>query len=115
MNAEDRQTIFELKMFQNNPWALIKLSLPALVSIGACPITILAQPVMLEFFYPPFTGGRINTNDSLAVFLLPAGLVYAMAFGFALQDALAKLDVTMGTAGKPRTRAKKGTFALTKN
>ena len=86
-------------MFQNNPLALLKLAFPALISLSLCPFAILLQPSMIDAFYPKFTGGRVNTNDSLAVFLLPAGLVYAMAFGFALQDALAKLDVTMGAAG----------------
>ena len=100
LSQEVNEILTQFQMFQNNPMAMFKLALPSLISVGFCPITIIFQPIMVDFFYPEAIGGRINTNDSLAVFLLPAGLVYAMAFGFALQDSLAKFDVTTATAGR---------------
>ena len=100
---DDAETIHKFSIFQNNPLALLKIATPALISIALCPLTIYIQPKMLEFFYPDFMGGRRNINDSVSIFLLPAGLVYAMAFAFALQDTHAKFDVTTASVDRHLT------------
>ena len=100
---DDAETIHKFSIFQNNPLSLLKIATPALISIALCPLTIYIQPKMLEFFYPDFMGGRRNINDSVSIFLLPAGLVYAMAFAFALQDTHAKFDVTTASVDRHLT------------
>ena len=100
---DDAETIHNFSIFQNNPLSLLKIATPALISIALCPLTIYIQPKMLEFFYPDFMGGRRNINDSVSIFLLPAGLVYAMAFAFALQDTHAKFDVTTASVDRHLT------------
>ena len=100
---EDALIIHKFSMFQNNPMALLRIAAPALVSIAFCPVTIYIQPKILDFFYPSFMGGRRDINDALALFLLPAGLVYAMAFAFALQDTHARFDVTKASVDRHLT------------
>ena len=61
------------------------------------PLTLYMLQPMVLFFWPPEWDYQIpqHINDAISAFLVPAGLVYAIAFGFALQDTIEKLkDVT---------------------
>lgn len=77
--------------FQNNPISLFMISLPILITLIFCPVTIFAMEPLINFFWPSeYTDGMPKINDVIAAFLMPAGLVYAVAFGFAMQDVLLK-------------------------
>ena len=80
-----------LSRFQNNFIQLIRLSLPMTLSIAFCPLALFFHGPVVEFFWPyvEFEAAP-NINDALACYLVPAGLVYAIAFGFAYQEAISK-------------------------
>ena len=89
--SEELGIINDFKCFSNTPLALFKLAIPALLTLALCPATLyLYQPLVQmlwpleEFPQPP------KINDVIACFLTPAGLVYAIAFGFAFQEALSR-------------------------
>ena len=93
----DHDTLFKFKVFQNNPIALFMLSLPAILSLAFCPATLYLAPVIVKHVWPPEVFPmRPNVNDAISCFLTPSGLVYAIAFGFAFQEALTK-QTTLAT------------------
>ena len=88
----DKNILCDAKCFQNNPMALIKITMPCLISLGFCPLTLYLLEPMVNFFWPPPEYEIPEyINDAISAFLVPAGLVYAIAFGFALQDTIEKL------------------------
>ena len=92
------ETLKRFERFQNNPRSLFKLALPCLVSVAMCPLTISLLPELWDFLYPFDDTRKKNINSTLSAFLVPASLVYSLMWGFALQDALAKFDVTDANA-----------------
>ena len=80
--------------YQNQPQQLLKLAMPAYLSLIFCPLTLLMYGPLVRFFWPVslYPNGPPNVNDVISCFLTPAGLVYAIAFGFAFQEALGKQD-----------------------
>ena len=95
---DELQTLERFRRFQNNPLSLFKLAVPCLVSIGVGPFAVLLVPEMWDFFFPFDDSRKGNINGTLSPFLLPASLVYSLSWGFALQDAFAKFDVTDANA-----------------
>ena len=96
-SESDIKVLCDAKCFQNNPIALLKIAIPGLVSLSFCPLTLYMLQPMVLFFWPPEWDYQMpqHINDAISAFLVPAGLVYAIAFGFALQDTIEKLkDVT---------------------
>ena len=90
-SGEDIDVLIKMEEFQNNPMSLICICIPVLASLAFCPVTIVTYGMWMNFFWPlEITGPMTNINDAIACFLMPAGLVYAIAFGFAFQDVLAK-------------------------
>ena len=90
--ASDLQVLHNVKCFQHNPVALMSIALPSLMSLGFCPVALFLHEPMVKFFwsldvfeFPP------QINEVISAFLVPSGLVYAIAFGFALQDTILKL------------------------
>ena len=71
----------------------MKIALPGLISLSFCPLTLYMLEPMVLFFWPPEWDIQMpeHINDAISAFLVPAGLVYAIAFGFALQDTIEKL------------------------
>ena len=89
------QKIDEFQRFQNNPVSLVIIYVPVIASLLFCPATIFAGKPMKMYFWPPDHVAEVpNINDAVAAFLMPAGLVYAIAYGFALQDVSAKFHDT---------------------
>ena len=92
LSADDIQHLAAFRRFQNSPLPLFKLALPCLLSVIFCPATLYSAPLLVNFLYPKEHGGMPVINDVIQAFLMPAGLVYAIAFGFALQNALQSQD-----------------------
>ena len=87
----DEEVIAQMKTFKHSTREFIHISVPALVTLIIGPTTVLFHHSTLEFFwtleeYPTIP----NINQCVACFLTPAGLVYALSFGFAFQQALTK-------------------------
>ena len=88
----DREVLEGMQSFHNHPSELLRIAMPALLSLALCPFTLyLYQPLTTLFWDPEtFKAGAPNINDAINCFLAPAGLVYATSFGFAFQQALSK-------------------------
>ncbi|XP_077981523.1 uncharacterized protein LOC144436576 [Glandiceps talaboti] len=82
----------DMNAFFNKPMELVVISLPSIISLALCPFLLYTYKHMIEYFWPPymFTSGIPNINDALACFLVPAGLVYAVTFGFTFQASVEK-------------------------
>ncbi|XP_071485612.1 uncharacterized protein [Diadema antillarum] len=76
-----------LKRHFNRPVSLIFITLPAVISLALCPCLLLLQLPLVTAFWPD---GMTNINDAVGCFLAPAGLVYAVTFGFTFQSVLDK-------------------------
>ena len=91
LSEQDMAVLNRMSEFQNNPISLLCVGLPAYTTLAMCPIVIYVYITWGHFFWPSQTGHRMpDINEAIANFLVPAGLVYAIAFGFAYQDVLSK-------------------------
>ena len=94
LTDHDLGIIEEFKCYQNRPWNLFVLAMPACLSLLFCPLTLFLYTPLTRYFWPVefYPDGPPNVNDVISCFLTPAGLVYAIAFGFAFQEAVGKQD-----------------------
>ncbi|XP_074651700.1 uncharacterized protein LOC141906352 [Tubulanus polymorphus] len=93
----DREVITYLDHFYNKPSELFHIALPGLVSLLLCPFALYLFDPLAKIFWPVHLYPKPpNINDAIACFLAPAGLVYAMAFGYAFQSALSKQNEIYG-------------------
>ncbi|XP_046350650.2 calphotin-like [Haliotis rufescens] len=87
----DIEVIGSLRTSHNRPLELIRIALPAVLSLALCPLTLyLYEPFTLFLWPKDQYATPPDINDAIACFLAPAGLVYATSFGFAFQSALNK-------------------------
>ncbi|XP_052683716.1 uncharacterized protein LOC128164042 isoform X1 [Crassostrea angulata] len=87
----DLEVLNFLQHFSNKPIELLKIGTPALITIILGPFAILFYHSTTEFFWPKETFPELpNNNQCISCFLTPAGLVYAISFGFAFSSALGK-------------------------
>ncbi len=90
--ACDVRVLHSMKCFQNNPVSLMRLCVPSLLSLAFCPVSLFVFDPMTSFFWSSDDfDGPPTINEAISAFLVPAGLVYAIAFGFALQDTMENL------------------------
>ena len=89
-STQDNQVLRQFHLFPNNPKALVLIVSPAVVSLLLCPLTLLLHDQIMYCFWPDSNGQVPKINDGISCFLTPAGLVYAIAFGFAFQEAIRK-------------------------
>ena len=89
-SPSDLQLLCKAKCFQQNPIALMRIALPTLISLAFCPLSLYMLGSMITFFWPETMEFTPKINEVVSAFLVPAGLVYAIAFGFALQDTIEK-------------------------
>ncbi|XP_048754735.2 uncharacterized protein LOC125665868 [Ostrea edulis] len=87
----DLEVLQFLQNFSNKPSELLKIGIPALVTICLGPIAMIFYHSTTEFFWPKEKYPQLpNNNQCVSCFLTPAGLVYAISFGFAFSSALNK-------------------------
>lgn len=82
-----------LQKYQNNPKYLYKIGIPAVTSLTICSLIMAAYQPIIDFLWSHRTQPAIN--EAVACFLAPAGMVFAVSFGFAFQQVLQKqIDIT---------------------
>ncbi|XP_069131618.1 uncharacterized protein [Argopecten irradians] len=87
----DKEVLDNLCSFHVQPGEIIRICLPAFSTLTLGPILMVGYYEIIDFFwsiedYPELP----NINQCVACFLTPAGLVYAISFGFAFQQAINK-------------------------
>lgn len=87
----DKEVLTNLRTLHLQPGEITRICLPALSTMALGPIFILFYFQIIEWFwsledYPTLP----NINQGVSCFLTPAGLVYAISFGFAFQQAINK-------------------------
>ncbi|XP_060081913.1 uncharacterized protein LOC132561167 [Ylistrum balloti] len=87
----DKEVLYKLRSLHIQPGEIIRICLPAISTMVVGPLLMLGYYEIIEFFwstddYPVLP----NINQCVACFLTPAGLVYAISFGFAFQQAINK-------------------------
>ncbi|XP_071814741.1 uncharacterized protein [Apostichopus japonicus] len=93
--TNDDVTVMEkLEKAYNHPASLLRIISPAIVSVAISPIVLLMHDPIVLFFWG---GASRNINDAIACFLGPAGLVYAVNFGFTFQSVLEKQQSILST------------------
>ncbi|KAK7492565.1 hypothetical protein BaRGS_00016231 [Batillaria attramentaria] len=66
---------------------LFCILLPVIFSLGFCPLTLFLHGSIVGLFWPhSMFASPPNINDAISCFLVPAGMVYAISFGFAFQQ-----------------------------
>ncbi|XP_063401589.1 uncharacterized protein LOC134685611 [Mytilus trossulus] len=87
----DQEVMESMKTFKHSTTEFIQISIPALATMIIGPLMILMYHSTTEFFWSLTEFPTMpNINQCVSCFLTPAGLVYALSFGFAFQQALAK-------------------------
>ena len=87
LNKNDLDILERLKSFQNNPNSRIKIAIPTLLSMLVCPMTILIYQPLVNYTWPKALTAP-DINSAINCFLMPAGFVYVIAFGFIFQDVM---------------------------
>ena len=74
---------------------LLAIMMPVILSLGFCPLTLLLHGMIVDCLWPPsMYSSAPNINDAISCFLVPAGMVYAISFGFAFQQVAGKFRET---------------------
>ncbi|XP_071943832.1 uncharacterized protein [Antedon mediterranea] len=81
-----------LRHHYNQPLALVFIACPAVLSLAFCPLVLFIRLPLINIFWGD---SMPNINDAIACFLAPAGLVYAVSFGFTFQSVLEKQKVIL--------------------
>ncbi|XP_041474128.1 uncharacterized protein LOC121422952 [Lytechinus variegatus] len=87
LTSEEIESMEALRQHHNGPVSLFFMCLPAIISLALGPCLLLLRAPVIDSFW---ANGLPNINDGLGSFLAPAGLVYAITFGFTFQCVLDK-------------------------
>ena len=80
--------------FHDHGLHLLYITLPSLATIFMCPFILKAHVPLVEWLWPGNSHPGMDVNDSVALFLTPAGLVYALVFASMYEAALSKWNDT---------------------
>ncbi|XP_033120186.1 uncharacterized protein LOC117119461 [Anneissia japonica] len=94
LSASDYDAMDGLRRHYNQPLALVLIALPAIMSLAFCPLILFIRSPLIAMFWGD-SNSMPNINDAIACFLAPAGLVYAVSFGFTFQSVLEKQKVIL--------------------
>ena len=96
----DKEAMDSLTAYNGRTRLVIKVAMPALLSLALCPATLyLYQPFVSTFWPADLFEVPPDVNEAIACFLAPAGLVYATSFAFAFEQALGKQREIMAKIG----------------
>ncbi len=91
LSDKDIEILYQAISHQDTLWPLMRIAIAPLLSVAFCPFALKLRQTLVEFFWPPESYcAAPNVNDAISGFLVPAGLVYSIAFGFSLQAVMAK-------------------------
>ena len=86
----DCEVLENMKTWFNKPFDLCVMSAPALVCLLLCSLLRYAySPYLVQCMWPHLAV-KPNINSAVTCFLVPAGLVYALTFGFMFQMCMEK-------------------------
>jgi len=87
LTKRDMLALHSFKSFQNNITGLLKIGIVPSISLLFCPLTLFLYTPIVNYCWPKDRfSSPPNINDAISCFLVPAGMVYAFVFGFALQQ-----------------------------
>ena len=84
----DLEVLNDLKTKNNKLSTLLKLCIPSLISLTLASSFMFSQDLVFNCMWP--LKNRPDINTAVTCFLAPAGLVYALSFGFTFQQVLEK-------------------------
>ena len=94
LTESDRSVLCEIRTFQNSPLAMFKLALPALGPLVVCPVALFLHEPLVEYLWPTYQFKTPpDINMAIICFLMPAGMIYAIAFGFFCQDVMGEFNL----------------------
>lgn len=96
----DREVLECIKCYYNQPKRLLRICLPAFISLFLTGAIMLVYQPLASCLWPATAKPDINT--AITCFLSPAGLVYALSFGFTFQMVLEKHRRVLKKVGKDR-------------
>lgn len=105
MNEFDREVINSLRHYSNHPRELVNIAIPAFTSIFMSTTTLLIYDPLVDYLWPG-RGRQPRINTSVTCFLAPAGLVYALSFGFVFQQTLIKHKEVLEKVGRHSTNSR---------
>ena len=91
LDERDRHVLKSLESFQNNVVGLVIICTPPLLSLFFCPFTLFLYKPITRLMWPPEVFPVVpDINAAISCYLVPAGMVYAITFGFAFQQVMEK-------------------------
>ncbi|CAD5124050.1 DgyrCDS12356 [Dimorphilus gyrociliatus] len=84
----DLEVLDDFILNTNHPKNLIAIAIPPIASLVCCTILLFIYTPMIDCLWPEVKKPDINTG--ISCFLAPAGLVYALSFGFMFQQTYGK-------------------------
>ena len=91
----DHEVMANMGVWYNKPLALLKIYLPAISCLLlCCALYYLNQFYIIKCMWPHLAA-RPNINSAVTCFLVPAGLVYALSFGFMFQQCMEKQRIIL--------------------
>ncbi|CAH1797428.1 unnamed protein product [Owenia fusiformis] len=94
----DLEVLNSINGFQNKPKNVLKIALPSFLSLMMCATVLYLLDPIQRWLWPEYVGkayGRPDINTALTCFLAPAGLIFALFFGFQFQNVLQKQQTVM--------------------
>ena len=90
-----------MDVYYNQPKQLLFICVPALISLMFTALIMFLFEPLVGCLWPNNSGQRpASINAAITCFLSPAGLVYALSFGFTFQQALEKNSSTLRKVNK---------------
>ena len=99
LSAGDRETLNKWKVFQHNPKSMFYMSLPAAITVLVGPLAVKINHFTFDWLFADVEPSA-DLNEALGIYLVPASLIYAMVFGFALQDATSRFEKVRQNSGQ---------------
>ena len=75
------------------------IAIPSLVTVMIGPLAVKLNALTYQWLFEEHTP-TLDFNEGLSVYLIPASLIYAMVYGFALQEATSRFDNIVDNSGK---------------
>ena len=98
---DQMDTMEAFETFQNKPGSVLRIAPACLFIVLLCPFAYFGIDELWDFFfskYSPSSKGNDGINEALLIFLIPVTLIYVLVWGFTLQDAWKRFNLTSCTA-----------------
>lgn len=106
---------FLWSLFQNGALPLLRIILPAVITIIFCPLLLVEAEVFKDLFWNGSGEDKLNVNDALGVFLVPISLLFALMFSVSFEHVLGKQIEVRSLINREVTPGCCSTFCLGKS